>query len=127
MKDITKMPRAQVVNGMMFGLRQALTAEQFEKLETVLLSMPDYDFYQLIAECVHKASQPEITGKAYFDMLRKLGTALGVNGENTALTRFPVEFLPAEENEAYWRDICAVGWRPSSCARRTSSCPFHPS
>ena len=63
MKDFLQMPRQQAVEELMWGIRQGLTLEQYEKLKAGLIAMPDYTFAQLLAEAKNMAAQRAITPK----------------------------------------------------------------
>ena len=118
MIDILNMPREQAVEELMCGMRQGLTLEQYKGLKAAFLAMPDYDFYQLLAEAKVMAAQMNITPKNYADALRKLGEANGVNGENAAVNAIPADFLHPEHREALWKEICRTKPSDRVCLKK---------
>lgn len=118
MKDFLQMPRQQAVEELMWGIRQGLTLEQYEKLKAGLIAMPDYTFAQLLAEAKNMAAQRAITPKQYADALLGLGSANGVNSKNAALNGIPADFLCPERRDAIWKDICRTKASDRICLKK---------
>ena len=103
--------KLQIIDKMLYGMRQGITEEQYTRLKAGLLSMPDHVFEQLLAEIARNANQTKLSPKKYVDLTRRMIDISGITPENSALNRFSAEFMSDEASEELWADICCT--RPS--------------
>lgn len=103
--DYRNMAREQVVDEVLYAVRQVLTIDMYEKTRAWFLSMPEEDFFRFMDEVTLYAETAGVTPRSCQDALSKILSTGKINSANSALNLFPVKFLNRSENEALWQDI----------------------
>ena len=103
--DYRNMPREQLVDEVLYAMRQGLTIDMYKQMRASFLSMPDEDFTRFMDEAKRCAEAAGVTPRSYHEALSKVLSSGGINSENSALNLFSVKFLNRSENETLWQDI----------------------
>lgn len=75
-----------------------LTKEQHDIFSNKITSMPDYEFFQLVAEAVQSVDIENSSLKEFTELTKKMQNINGVTSENSALNNFGINFLNDAEN-----------------------------
>lgn len=98
--------RDEMKKAMLSELASILTIGEYRKLTQVFADMPDYEFDQIVAECVEMVKRE---GVSYKDLVKKraeFNKNRNVTFENSALNCVAMEPLRDEVRDEVWHDIC---------------------
>ena len=104
-QEILEQPRKQVVERLMHGFGQIMTADQYKKAEQAFLTMPDDAFKQMVEDSIRSVRRKAPTPAQHFKLGMKLRERFKVNLENSALNSLPAECLSSEESAELWETI----------------------
>ena len=104
-QEILEQPRKQVVERLMRGFGQVLTADKYKKIEQAFLTMPDYAFKQMVEDSIRTVKKKAPTPAQHINLGMKLRERFKVTPENSALNNISAECLSSEESAELWEAI----------------------